>query len=86
MATHDLETVTILTFKDGDEEFSRSYDSLLNLKSGDVVNLLIGGGNPPVRAGNYIVRISTIHNQMGIDLEEKGPDGLYKYFDLEYIG
>jgi hypothetical protein len=79
---NDLETVTVITFHDGDQEFARSYKGLLEFTEGAIINLRPSTRDMPVSPGEYILKRSEIHNQLGLALEdETQPDSLYRYYE-----
>jgi len=83
--TNNIETRTVLTFNDGENEIERSYKGLLNLREGDIVNLLRTSEEMPVRPGNYVIRRVNISNQMSLSLDGNNPDSIYRYYDLEFL-
>ena len=81
-----LESVTVLSFRDGDNEFARTYPGLLNFQEGDIIDLIGYSKKMPVRTGNYVLRRKNIHNQMALALDDQSrPDTLYRYFECERL-
>lgn len=81
----NIETRTILTFNDGENETEMSYRGLLNLQEGDIINLTRTMEEMPVKPGNYIIRRDNIPNQMSLSFDNDKPDSIYRYFNLEIL-
>jgi hypothetical protein len=84
--TNNLETITVMTFHDGNRLFARSYQGLLNFQEGDIINLIGTSREMPVSPGNYVIRRGNIPNQMSLVLDnESKPDHVYRYYDCERL-
>ena len=78
---NDLETTTVITFRDMNKEFARSYKGLLDFREGDEINLVKTSKDMPVSPGDYIVRKGSIYNQMGLSLDNDfESDSIYRYY------
>ena len=73
---------TVINFCDGDEELSVTYNGLINLQEGDIINLR-GSKEMLVSNGNYVIRRGHISNQM--TLHSNKPDSIYRYLECEKL-
>ncbi len=81
----NLETITVVTFIDGEKRFGRKYAGVAPFAEGDRISLLESSDNMPVAPGDYVVRRAPgISHQLGIDFDKaKGrtaTDILFRYF------
>ncbi|MEW5897179.1 MAG: hypothetical protein AB1668_05775 [Nanoarchaeota archaeon] len=81
----NLETRTVLMFRDGAREWERSYQGLLTLQEGDTINVIRTSENFPISPGDYRIQKGSIPNQMSIALDETKPDNIYRYFVCEKL-
>jgi hypothetical protein len=78
----NLEVITILHFFDGEKEVVLSYNGFLDIRDGQVIDLLKESEHMPILPGRYLVQLNRDRpDQLLLNFTEK-PDVYYRHVFL----